>query len=103
MKSLTFDEFFGLPAGTIFGQVGGVPHQLSTGLYCKGRSHPGGDGEAPNFSAVDLLFLDDDGDAGVTWPVWSGETGEGHRFLVYEAEDVDRLAALLGVGPDSPR
>jgi hypothetical protein len=101
MKSLSFAEFFAMPPGTIFGQATGLPHQFSTGLYRKGDSwdavgeNDDEDSEEAAIEVIDLL-LDDDGHASAEWwHAYPGGLEDDHRFLVYDSDDLDRLAELI--------
>jgi hypothetical protein len=104
MKSLTFAEFFTMPPGTIFGQVTGLPHQFSCGLFKTVTAFPaihgrdGDEAEPATVSAIELTPFED-GEVGVKWFISDGELEEDHRFLVYEDDDLDRLAGLIGRGP----
>jgi hypothetical protein len=97
MKTLTFAEMFTMPPGTIFGQVTGFPHQFSTGLHRLTRTWPEDEwGDATiGFQALTCLE-----DGRFPWDDSLSEDAinDGYRFLVYEPDDLDRLAGLIGRG-----
>lgn len=99
MKSMTFAEFFALPPGTIFGQVTNRAHETTYGLYRKGDSWPDSEECDQGMLIADIL-LDETDDSPVEWATYrNGDVFPDHRFLVYEPDDLDRLAELIGRGP----
>jgi hypothetical protein len=95
VRSMTFAEFLGMPAGTLFGQDYAVAHR-DEGLWSKRDSYPADDRDDEGFKALDLTFFDDAGQP-ASEPNWitEGMLEETHRFLVYEVADLDRLAGLV--------
>lgn len=105
MKCAKFAEFLRYPIGTVFGQDYALPHR-EEGLWVKGETVPGGESyvdenqnihdEGDGVMVTDLTFFDDDGlPSGEEQWIGEGMIEDDHRFLIYEAADLDRLASII--------
>jgi hypothetical protein len=93
VRSMTFAEFLGMPAGTLFAIKGMDPFDS---IYSKRGNWQ------PSPSPLGFLMDDlheyaehgDDVPFGQTW-LTEYDFDDDHQFLVYERADLDRLAGLV--------
>lgn len=104
MKLLTFTEMCAMPHGTVFQDL--PPNSTDLGELCiwlNGREESCSYGYQPLAAEMDDLGHFKSGSPlgyQAYWPAFSNSTGggwveEGTRFLVYEAEDIERLIQAL--------